>query len=153
MFFRDLLGIGWYDLEFIEKYYRLVKNEIDFSELEYLPLRDINANVILYEIFYRINNEIFNGIKNRDGLPKAKEEEITNICNTRIDEFSPFINCIDSWFNNEIDDVSTEGKRIGEIADEVYFLLLHTTDKSGAKPVTLTNTFKNEANNEHTQTI
>jgi len=71
-------------------------------------------------------------------LPEEKEEEITNIVNTRIDEFSPFMNSIDSWFNNEIDDVNIEGKGIGEIADEVYFLLLHTTDKSGAKPVTLT---------------
>lgn len=124
MFLRDLLGIGWYDLEFIEKYYKLVESEIDFSELEYLPLRDINANVILYEIFYWINNEIFNCIKNRNELPETKEEEIITICNKRIDEFSPFINCIDSWFNNEIDDVNIEGKKIGEIADEVYFLLL-----------------------------
>jgi hypothetical protein len=124
MFLRNLLDIGSLDLEFIEKYYKLVEWKMDFSELEYMPLRDVNVNVILYEIFYRINNEVFDCIKNHDGLPKDKREEIINICDNRIDEFSPFMNSIDSWFNNEIDDICIEDKRIEEIADEVCLLLL-----------------------------
>ena len=121
---RNLLNICQLDLEFIEKYYRLAKDKMSFAEIEDIPLKQIDANVILYPIFWHINNDVFGLIKNRDEFPNAEKKQIINICNKRIDEFYPFLNCIDSGFNNEIDDVCIENKRIEEIANEVYFLLL-----------------------------
>ncbi|MEI8055464.1 MAG: hypothetical protein WCH10_05665 [bacterium] len=121
---RDLLSIGWFDLEFIEKYYALVRKKMTFEELEHIPLGEINANTILYPIFLCINNEVFELIKNRGEFPSGEKEQIIDACNRRIGEFSPFLNCLDSLFNNEIDEVSIDGKGIEEVADEVYFLLL-----------------------------
>ncbi|CAL7964424.1 hypothetical protein GAMM_90022 [Gammaproteobacteria bacterium] len=120
----SLLDIGWCDLEFIEKHYRLVRSKITFTEFGHIPLEQINANMILYQIFLYINNEVFNLIKNRGEFPRGKKKQITNICDERVNEFSPFLNCFDSCFNNEIDEVNIEGKVIEEMANEVYFLLL-----------------------------
>lgn len=124
LFLCNLLDIGLLDLQFIEKYYNLVRNKVDFTELRTVPLEQINANVILYHIFWQVNAEVFNIIKNHGDLPHDKKEQIISICEKRIAEFSPFLNCIDSWFNNEIDEVNVEGKWITEIANETYFLLL-----------------------------
>jgi hypothetical protein len=124
LFLRDLLNICRLDLEFIEKYYRLIKDKMSFAELEDTPLKQIDANAILYPIFWHINNDAFGLIKNRDEFPNAEKKQVINICNKRIDEFCPFLNCFDSLFNNEIDYIYIEGKKIEEIANEVYFLLL-----------------------------
>jgi hypothetical protein len=121
---RDLLGIGWLDLGFIEKYYALVREKMIFEEFEHIPLGEINANTILYPIFSYINSEVFELIKNRDEFQNGDKEQIIDACNRRIGEFSPYLNCLDSWFNNEIDEVSIEDKGIEEVASEVYFLLL-----------------------------
>lgn len=118
------------DEEFAEKYYKLVKDKISFSQLQdvQLPYREINTNAIIFRLFYLVNREVFKYIKKHiqalDRISKEKEEKIISICNQRLEDFYPEINCIASHFQNEIDATEVEGKEIKDIAKDVFALLL-----------------------------
>lgn len=125
-YLRQFFNLGWEDLYFIEKYYALIKDNITFAPLGEIPLAQVTANLILEQIFLQINYEVFSRIKNYAELHhNGKKKKLINLCNQRIDEFCPYLNCIDSYFNNEIDQVSIEGKSIPAIANEVCYLLLN----------------------------
>lgn len=130
MFLAKMMGIGTADLRFIEQYYAVVSDYIDYTNLEEIPLGQINANMLLDEIFYQINHEVFGKIKNQienDHILFSHEGirgKLLKVCEDRTDNFSPFINCIDSWFQNELDEVTIQGQSLEKIVDEVRLLLL-----------------------------
>ena len=130
MFLNSLIQIGSIDAQFIEEYFSVVSDRFDFSYLEDLALKEINANSIIYEIFHCINNEVYSNIMDKlktqkiGGVTKKIKSKILKICEARIEEFSPYINCIDSWFQNECDKVGIKGKNIDEISHEVFHLLV-----------------------------
>lgn len=133
MFIKNIapiIGMCALDEEFAEKYYKLVKDKISFSQLQdvQLPYREINTNAIIFRLFYLVNREVFKYIKKHiqalDRISKEKEEKIISICNQRLEDFYPEINCIASHFQNEIDATEVEGKEIKDIAKDVFALLL-----------------------------
>lgn len=130
MILAEIMNIGALDLDFIEKYHTVVANSIDYSNLEHLTLKELHANTLIYEIFYQINYEVFTRIKNQieEGevsfSNKRAKNKLVKACKKRIEEFSPFINCLDSWFQNELDNVGIEGCQIEKIAEDVMPLLL-----------------------------
>lgn len=128
-FMFNAFGIGAWDFGFMLKYYDTVSNQVDLemvNELVASP-NDINANHYIYEIFCCINSEVFGEIKNQlnDGcienlnIDQTDLSELVKACDDRISEFSPFINCIDSWFNNELDEVVAYNTSIDEIVKDV----------------------------------
>lgn len=123
-------GIGTLDLDFIEKYHAVVADSMDYSNLEDLSVRQLNANASINEIFYCINHKVFTQIKERIENNeitlhnKRIKNKLIKLSEERIDGFSPFLNCINSWFQNELDDVIVQERQINEIAGDVIPLLL-----------------------------
>lgn len=130
MILAEMMNIGTLDLDFIEKYHAVVADSIDYSNLKHLPLKELHANTLIYEIFYQINYDVFTRIKNQiekgevSFSNKRTKTKLVKTCEKRIEEFSPFINCLDSWFQNELDNVEVENSQIEKIAEDVIPLLL-----------------------------
>jgi hypothetical protein len=125
-FLSKLLNIGSIELEFIEEYFEFLgedeqNNVCDhFQEtLEEVSFKDVDANTFIYSIFYCINEAVFTEIKKQIG----ENEKLLEICQERIDEFSPWLNCIDSKFNNELDQTDVRGRCFNEVVNDVLEIL------------------------------
>lgn len=129
MFLKNMLTIGKLDLNMIENYYNVIADRFDFLALEEVPIGKLGANIILYELFCCINHEVFSTIHKQltesDVVfvedDEAKHKWIKR-CKKRIYEFSPFMNSLDSWFQNELDQIDMTGRKIEEIAQDVIHL-------------------------------
>jgi hypothetical protein len=121
MFLSQILDIKSLDLDYINELLNVLDdgliNEIR-EELAEIPLGKIDANSIIFSIFERLNRRVFTEIKQRledEIIEDVNEEEkkiLSDLCQKRIDEFSPSINFIDSHFNNELDDVDLISPKI-----------------------------------------
>jgi hypothetical protein len=101
----DLIEIGYLDLKSLLPYYECLKRfEDDISIIDLLNDMDLKLDtnniyfVIIDKLFYFICNELEN-------LEDIKKNELKNIEKLK-DNFSPFINCLDSWFNNVFDELN-----------------------------------------------
>jgi hypothetical protein len=125
-FLSKLLNIGSLELEFIEEHFEFFtqgdKDNIFDYVRGYLHINQIDTNIIIEAIFNRINELVFTAIKVQiEGLDG--NEEVVKICQSRIDEFSPYLNCVDSSFNNELDKVDVRGRTFTEIVGDVHELV------------------------------
>ena len=129
MLLIQLFDLGYADYEFILEHYKVVTDEIDFSDLCEFKLEDISCNHLIDRIFSCINNEVFsriiNDIQEDKILLRSKKEKskLLTLCQNRLDEFSPFYNSVDSWFNNEIDGIDMADQTIAKIANQVIKFL------------------------------
>lgn len=130
MFLKDLLNIGSLDWQAIENYYRIIAEDFSFANLADIPCGQLDANCILSELFYAINQAVFSHLKialEAGDIALAKprwRRRLIRLCDERLNAFCPFINCIDSWFQNELDQVTLENRSIAEISEAVLPLLL-----------------------------
>jgi uncharacterized coiled-coil DUF342 family protein len=121
----DVLGWGSLDIEKLEEYLKIAKKfgvtiddireEIQetfrYSAGEEGDIADINNwfYVAIHEIFYAIMDEVRNVTEDEEILKKIEELE---------NNFNPYINYMDSWFNNLLDEIDfTKDKE--EIIEEV----------------------------------
>jgi hypothetical protein len=121
-FLSKLMNIGSLDVQYTEEYFEFLTDEDQNNIVDYLRTYfhtdQLNTNVIIEVIFNRINELVFTAIKVHFEFTKGNEK-IVEICQKRIDEFTPYLNCIDSHFNNELDDVNIRGRRFTEVVTNV----------------------------------
>jgi hypothetical protein len=123
-FIRDIFGVGSLDIGFIKKYYVVVDGLVDFENLAEYTLAQLDANVIIYELFACINNLVFKRAaesfeNDYDALTNNQRKTLIKKCHDRLECFEPFINCIDSWFQNELDQIDIQERSIEEITDDL----------------------------------
>lgn len=136
MFLRNVLDIAHLDLQYIDELLEVIEeDESDYTlreELADLTLREIDANTVINAIFYRINQAVYCHIKKElenhtiAVSSEAEKAALISLCEERINEFSPCLNCLDSHFNNELDQVTISGNTLGQIVTEVIPLLLES---------------------------
>lgn len=134
MFLCELLNVGSADSQYIDELRGVFDYEGFIDEiredLESASLKEIDANLIIFSIFTIINERVFNQIKNRleeetiEGVDAEEKDILTSLCETRIDNFSPYINCRDSHFNNELENMCLSGRSLSQITDDVLALLI-----------------------------
>jgi hypothetical protein len=121
-FLSKLMNIGSLDVQYTEEYFEFLTDEDQNNIVDYLRTYfhtdQLNTDVIIEVIFNRINELVFTAIKVHFEFTKGNEK-IVEICQKRIDEFTPYLNCIDSHFNNELDDVNIRGRRFTEVVTNV----------------------------------
>jgi hypothetical protein len=128
-FLSKLLNIDSLDLEYIEEYFEFLGEDDQNSVCGHLqetfaetPFKGVDANTFIYAIFDCINDAVFTEIKEKIEDEEGNQE-LLKICQSRIDEFSPWLNCIDSAFNNELDKVDVRARTFREIVEDVLELL------------------------------
>jgi len=139
MFIRKFFNISHSDLQFIEEYHTLIDGLEDYQGLKDLTLDQLDANLIINEIFTCINQKIFSTIcakvKNDDFIlpshsvikTSAIKNKLLKSCNDRINEFSPYLNCLVSSFQNELDNVDVRNKNLDDVVSDVFDILVENT--------------------------
>jgi len=134
MFLCELLNVGYGDSKYIDELSEVFDDKGCIEEiredLENASFKEIDGNLIIFSIFTIINDRVFNQIKNRleqetiEGITYEEKDILTSVCETRIDNFSPYINCRDSHFNNELENMCLSGRSLSQITDDVLELLI-----------------------------
>jgi hypothetical protein len=134
MFLCELLNVGYGDSQYIDELSEVLDDEGCIEEiredLENASFKEIDGNLIIFSIFTIINERVFNKIKNRleeetiEGVTAEEKDILTSVCEVRIDNFSPYINCRDSHFNNELENMCLSGRSLSQITDDVLALLI-----------------------------
>lgn len=141
MFLAQFLNIANGDLHYINELLEVIDDE-GFAEhaqeeLGYLKIDEINENSFISCIFNRINNDVFNEVKTKiEDIEAAigstedikqqvllKKEALLETCQKNIEDFSPYINALDSHFNNELDQVGVRGRKLNDIIEDVFMAL------------------------------
>ena len=126
-----LLDCGWMDIDYLvekvdilerltgdQSYYDIIEQAKDSG------YEKIDCNALIYTTIDSIAQYIYD--KAQDLAVNEKEKKL--IQNSK-DSFSPFINSIDSWFSNEIDelDLTDTDKTLEDFAKEFITLLNNKT--------------------------
>ena len=117
----DLMGWGFLDVEELERRVEVAENfgvEIDeikegIEEFSNDNTAFLDINNWIYSTMTLTFNEVMRGLeqyieetpKNMEDLIIEEREEIKNKIEELKDNFSPFINCIDSWYDNLLDNI------------------------------------------------
>lgn len=110
---EDLFDWGSLDVEKLEEFINAARKfGIDIDEIRDNiasfegDITDINAWLysVVSLLFYRITDELSDYVENLDLKPYIKDL-ISNYIEDLRDNFCPYINCLDTWFNNILDEI------------------------------------------------
>jgi hypothetical protein len=119
----DILGVGYLDLKHLIYYNEAIKKfdkDFDYKEeLNNIGNDDkvTDANNLYYVVIDRLFYSIIGELENLKLTKKQK-----NKINVLKDNFSPFINCLDSWFNNIFDELDLSKEKDDIIQDAIKLL-------------------------------
>ena len=114
----DFLDCGWLDAQYFIKLlgqceqYNIEMSDIKSSieDMGY-QLSDIDINTYIFAAMDSLFHAVMQNVeeKAKDELKPENFERFEEFLNDLKDNYSPFINCIDSWFNNCFDEMTLNG--------------------------------------------
>ena len=127
----QMFGWGYSDVEHLLEAFQALDNMgISYGdiseEIEATEGKISEINTWIYFTYDRINNDIFAKVMEKlsDALEEGENESIHELAQEKINNFSPFINCLDSHFNNLLDnhyfcEMSCEDEFLDKIIEEL----------------------------------
>jgi len=101
----NISEIGYLDLKELSLWDNAIRKfEYDFSyidEIESIGFDKIDTNTYFYVVIDRLFNLICQELEENINLSREEKKSLENLK----DNFNPFINCLDSWFNNVFDEL------------------------------------------------
>lgn len=114
---------GALDIRFLlDKINKYANSYIDYNpDLDYLVKEcksswsNLHINGLIYVVMQDIHYEIVNYFKKyANGV--LKEKNAKRVCDYLDNfEFKPYVNCLDSWFNNWLDDVGIDKNKTWKV--------------------------------------
>lgn len=104
----EMFDWGWSDVEHLMEMFNALDNmDISYGEIresiEETESKLIDINSWIYFGYDRINREIFDAVIERLNNTEEVDEDLLRLAQDKIENFEPFINCLDSHFNNLLD--------------------------------------------------
>jgi hypothetical protein len=130
-FILDILKGGSADLSYAQSLYSLCERIDLYYQLDSESYQITSINDVIYQCMSYINYSVFDYLSNEIAdmsLSEDEQEVIKSYCNKQLEEPELFINALDSWYCNALDQIDFDRYSgysiLSELANDVIDIVL-----------------------------